>query len=109
MVSLQVTLLRSKLMELLDNFLQPEFKDPVGLMEIMGHLLHCLGVQGIGTLSFKIAQHLLSLFTDVSWAGGWGWGSRTGQGRAADSNQNQYHSASATCTIPRRHLRIQIL
>uniref|UniRef100_A0A8C8SYS5 Maestro heat-like repeat family member 4 n=1 Tax=Peromyscus maniculatus bairdii TaxID=230844 RepID=A0A8C8SYS5_PERMB len=60
----KVTLLRSKLMELLDNFLQPEFKDPVGLMEIMGHLLHCLGVQGIGTLSFKIAQHLLSLFTD---------------------------------------------
>ncbi|XP_036063470.1 maestro heat-like repeat family member 5 [Onychomys torridus] len=60
----KVTLLRSKLMELLDNFLQPEFKDPVGLMEIMGHLLHCLGVQSIGTLSFKIAQHLLSLFTD---------------------------------------------
>ncbi|XP_076767614.1 maestro heat-like repeat family member 5 isoform X2 [Arvicanthis niloticus] len=60
----KATLLRSKLMELLDNFLQPEFKDPAGLMKIMGHLLHCLGVQGIGIVSLKIAQHLLSLFTD---------------------------------------------
>ncbi|CAO2602058.1 Maestro heat-like repeat family member 5 [Lemmus lemmus] len=60
----KVTLLRSKLMELLDNFLKPEFKDRLGLMEIMGHLLHRLGVHGIGIASFKIAQHLLSLFTD---------------------------------------------
>ncbi|XP_041911652.1 maestro heat-like repeat family member 5 [Arvicola amphibius] len=60
----KVTLLRSKLMELLDNFLQPEFKDLLGLMEILGHLLHCLGVHGIGIASFKIAQHLLNLFTD---------------------------------------------
>lgn len=87
-VSLQVTLLRSKLTELLDNFLQPEFKDLLGLMEIMGHLLHRLGVHGIGIASFKIAQHLLRLFTDVSWeVGGVGWQSRAGQGRAADSNQ----------------------
>ncbi|GAB1299442.1 Maestro heat-like repeat family member 4 [Apodemus speciosus] len=60
----KANLLRSKLMELLDNFLQPEFKDPAGLMKIMGHLLHCLGVQGIGIVSLKIAQHLLRLFTD---------------------------------------------
>ncbi|XP_057648199.1 maestro heat-like repeat family member 5 [Chionomys nivalis] len=60
----KVTLLRSKLTELLDNFLQPEFEDLLGLMEIMGHLLHRLGVHGIGIASFKIAQHLLSLFTD---------------------------------------------
>ncbi|CAH7108886.1 Mroh4 [Phodopus roborovskii] len=60
----KVTVLRSKLMELLDNFLQPELKDPVGLMEIMGQLLHYLGAQSTGTISFKIAQHLLSLFTD---------------------------------------------
>lgn len=84
-VSLQATLLRNRLMELLDNFLQPEFQDPAGLMKILGHLLHCLGVQGIGIVSLKIAQHLLSLFTDVSWAGS--WGGRTGQSRAADSNQ----------------------
>ncbi|KAM7317160.1 hypothetical protein ACRRTK_023462 [Alexandromys fortis] len=60
----KVTLLRSKLTELLDNFLQPEFEDLLGLMEIMGHLLHRLGVHGIGIASFKIAQRLLSLFTD---------------------------------------------
>ncbi|XP_052016456.1 maestro heat-like repeat family member 5 [Apodemus sylvaticus] len=60
----KANLLRSKLMELLDNFLQPEFKDPAGLMKIMGHLLHCLSVQGIGIVSLKIAQHLLRLFTD---------------------------------------------
>ncbi|XP_063120729.1 maestro heat-like repeat family member 5 isoform X11 [Rattus norvegicus] len=60
----KATLLRSRLMELLDNFLQPEFQDPAGLMKILGHLLHCLGVQGIGIVSLKIAQHLLSLFTD---------------------------------------------
>ncbi|XP_028629132.1 maestro heat-like repeat family member 5 [Grammomys surdaster] len=60
----KATLLRNKLTELLDNFLQPEFKDPAGLMKIMGHFLHCLGVQGIGIVSLKIAQHLLSLFTD---------------------------------------------
>jgi hypothetical protein len=79
-VSLQATLLRSKLMELLDNFLQPEFKDPAGLMKIMGHLLHCLSAQGIGIVSLKIAQHLLSLFTDVSWAGYLGCQDRTRQG-----------------------------
>ncbi|XP_021071819.1 maestro heat-like repeat family member 5 [Mus pahari] len=60
----KATLLRSKLTELLDNFLQPEFTDPAGLMKIMGHLLHCLSAQGIGIVSLKIAQHLLSLFTD---------------------------------------------
>ncbi|XP_031201885.1 maestro heat-like repeat family member 5 isoform X2 [Mastomys coucha] len=60
----KATLLRNKLMELLDNFLQPDFKDPEGLMKIMGHLLYCLGVQDIGIISLKIAQHLLTLFTD---------------------------------------------
>ncbi|XP_021039721.1 maestro heat-like repeat family member 5 isoform X3 [Mus caroli] len=60
----KATLLRIKLMELLNNFLQPEFKDPAGLMKIMGHLLHCLSAQGIGIVSLRIAQHLLSLFTD---------------------------------------------
>lgn len=79
-VSLQATLLRNKLMELLDNFLQPDFKDPEGLMKIMGHLLYCLGVQDIGIISLKIAQHLLTLFTDVSWPGELGWQDRTRQG-----------------------------
>ncbi|XP_051016484.1 maestro heat-like repeat family member 5 [Acomys russatus] len=60
----KVTLLKSKLMELLENFLEPEFKDPVGLMEIMNHLLQCLGIQGIGIASLKIAQRLLGLFRD---------------------------------------------
>lgn len=66
--------------ELLGNFLQPEFNDPAGLMKIMGHLLYCLGVQDIGIVSLKIAQHLLSLFTDVSWARELGWQDRTRQG-----------------------------
>ncbi|XP_021515354.1 maestro heat-like repeat family member 5 [Meriones unguiculatus] len=60
----KVNLLKSKLMELFDNLQKPEFKDPVGLMEIMGQVLHCLGCQGIGMVILKIAQHLLSLFTD---------------------------------------------
>ncbi|XP_040592412.1 maestro heat-like repeat family member 5 isoform X3 [Mesocricetus auratus] len=60
----KVTVLKSKLVELLDNFLQPEIEDPVGLMEIIGHLLQHLDVHGTGTVSFKIAEHLLSLFTD---------------------------------------------
>ena len=80
LVSLQANLLRSKLMELLDNFLQPAFTDPAGLMKIMGHLLHCLGAQGIGIVSLKIARHLLRLFTDVSWTGELGWQDSTGQG-----------------------------
>lgn len=105
MVSLQVTLLKSKLMELLDTFLQPEFKDPVGLMEIMNHLLQCLGIQDIGIASLKIAQHLLSLFTDVSWAWG-GVGGGTGRGRARDSNQKL---EPALCAIPRIHLSVKTL
>lgn len=102
MVSLQVTLLRSKLTELLDNFLQPEFKDILGMMEIMGHLLYRLGVHGIGIASFKIAQHLLRLFTDVSWeVGGVGWQNRAAQGcRQQSETSTTQHPVSAPSPEP---------
>lgn len=108
MVSLQVTVLRSKLMELLDKFVQPEIKDPVGLMEIMGHLLHHLGVQGTGTVSFDIAQHLLNLFTDVSGAGG-GVGGRRGQGSVADNNQKPVSLSICYLYQAQTPLRLQTL
>lgn len=102
MVSLQVTLLRSKLTELLDSFLQPEFKDILGMMEIMGHLLYLLGVHGIGIASFKIAQHLLRLFTDVSWeVGGVGWQNRAAQGcRQQSETSTTQHPVSAPSPEP---------
>lgn len=72
-------------------------------MKIMGHLLHSLGVQGIGIVSLKIAQHLLSLFTDVSWAGELGWQDRTRQGC-------RYQKLVPVITIiPSVYLRIKIL
>lgn len=92
-------------MELFDNLQQPEFNDPAGLMEIMGQVLHCLGCQDIGMVIIKIAQHLLSLFTDVSLAGG-RVGGRTGQAKAADSNQKL---VAVICTIPRMHLSLKTL
>ncbi|XP_048215185.1 maestro heat-like repeat family member 5 [Perognathus longimembris pacificus] len=60
----KVTLLRNQLMGLLEGFLQPDPRDPLGLMEILGDLLHRLGVQGAGIASLRIAQHLLPLFED---------------------------------------------
>lgn len=38
----------------------------MGLMEILGHILHHLGTHGAGALGLKIAQHLRPLFEDVS-------------------------------------------
>lgn len=38
----------------------------MGLMEILGDILHHLGTQGAGALGLKIAQHLRQLFEDVS-------------------------------------------
>ncbi|EPY83999.1 hypothetical protein CB1_000514001 [Camelus ferus] len=61
-ISLQVVLLRNRLAVLLDSFLKPEPKDLLGLMEILGDILHRLGTQGVGAISLKIAQHLLQLF-----------------------------------------------
>ncbi|XP_046498449.1 maestro heat-like repeat family member 5 [Equus quagga] len=58
----KVVLLRNRLVGLLDSFLKPEPRDLTGLMEILGDIVHCLGGQGVGTLSLKIAQRLLSLF-----------------------------------------------
>ncbi|XP_077022760.1 maestro heat-like repeat family member 5 isoform X2 [Tamandua tetradactyla] len=58
----KVGLLRHQLLGLLDRFLVPEPKDPLGLMAILGDILHRLGAQGIGAMSLKIAQHLLQLF-----------------------------------------------
>nr|XP_044636991.1 maestro heat-like repeat family member 5 isoform X3 [Equus asinus] len=58
----KVVLLRNRLVGLLDSFLKPEPRDLTGLMEILGNIVHCLGGQGVGTLSLKIAQRLLSLF-----------------------------------------------
>ncbi|XP_069881982.1 maestro heat-like repeat family member 5 isoform X1 [Dipodomys merriami] len=60
----KVTLLRSQLMGLLEAFLQPDPKDLLGLMQILGDLLRRLGMQGVGALSLKVAQHLLLLFED---------------------------------------------
>ncbi|XP_070078072.1 maestro heat-like repeat family member 5 isoform X16 [Equus caballus] len=58
----KVVLLQNWLVGLLDSFLKPEPRDLIGLMEILGDIVHCLGGQGVGTLSLKIAQRLLSLF-----------------------------------------------
>uniref|UniRef100_A0A8C9ACY4 Maestro heat-like repeat family member 5 n=1 Tax=Prolemur simus TaxID=1328070 RepID=A0A8C9ACY4_PROSS len=57
-------LLQNRLLELLGSFLKPQPEDPVGLMQVLGDILHHLSVQGIGALSLKIAQHLLALFED---------------------------------------------
>lgn len=70
----QVGLLRHQLLGLLDRFLVPEPKDPLGLMEILGDILHHLGAQGIGAMSLSIAQHLLQLSEDVSGVPGTRWG-----------------------------------
>ncbi|MXQ93613.1 hypothetical protein E5288_WYG022283 [Bos mutus] len=61
-VSRQVVLLRNQLTGLLDSFLKPQPQDLLGLMEILGDVLHHLGAQGIGAVSIKMAQHLLPLF-----------------------------------------------
>ena len=58
-VSWQVVLLRNQLTGLLDSFLKPQPQDLLGLMEILGDVLHQLGAQGIGAVSVKMAQHLL--------------------------------------------------
>lgn len=44
----------------------PEPKDLMGLMVILGDILHHLGTQGVGALGLKMAQHLRRLFEDVS-------------------------------------------
>uniref|UniRef100_G3TZF0 Uncharacterized protein n=1 Tax=Loxodonta africana TaxID=9785 RepID=G3TZF0_LOXAF len=82
----KVSLLQSQLSALLDSLLKPEPRDPWGLMQTLGEVLHCLGPQGGGALSLRIAQHLLLLFEDDEGAGGhvgtvtWGlvtaWGGR---------------------------------
>ncbi|XP_024857761.1 maestro heat-like repeat family member 5 isoform X6 [Bos indicus] len=58
----KVVLLRNQLTGLLDSFLKPQPQDLLGLMEILGDVLHHLGAQGIGAVSVKMAQHLLPLF-----------------------------------------------
>uniref|UniRef100_A0A8C2RLX8 Maestro heat-like repeat family member 5 n=1 Tax=Capra hircus TaxID=9925 RepID=A0A8C2RLX8_CAPHI len=58
----KVVLLRNQLTGLLDSFLKPQPQDLLGLMEILGDVLHQLGAQGIGAVSVKMAQHLLPLF-----------------------------------------------
>uniref|UniRef100_A0A8C0L1Q4 Maestro heat-like repeat family member 5 n=1 Tax=Canis lupus dingo TaxID=286419 RepID=A0A8C0L1Q4_CANLU len=60
----KVVLLRNQLAGLLDSFMGPEPQDLMGLMEILGDILHSLGTQGIGATSIRMAQHLLSLFED---------------------------------------------
>ena len=64
-VSRQVVLLRNQLTRLLDSFLKPQPQDLLGLMEILGDVLHHLGAQGVGAVSVKMAQHLLPLFEAV--------------------------------------------
>lgn len=63
---MQMALLQSRLLELLDSFLQPEPNDPLGLMQILGDILHRLGDRGVGAVILKIAQHLRLFFEDVS-------------------------------------------
>ncbi|XP_025120642.3 maestro heat-like repeat family member 5 isoform X2 [Bubalus bubalis] len=58
----KVVLLRNQLTRLLDSFLKPQPQDLLGLMEILGDVLHHLGAQGVGAVSVKMAQHLLPLF-----------------------------------------------
>uniref|UniRef100_A0A667HVN4 Maestro heat like repeat family member 7 n=1 Tax=Lynx canadensis TaxID=61383 RepID=A0A667HVN4_LYNCA len=60
----KVMLLRNRLAGLLDGFAGPEPKDLMGLMEILGDILHRLGAQGVGATSLRMAQHLLQLFDD---------------------------------------------
>ena len=61
----QVGLLRKRLSGLLDSFLMPQCPDPVGLMEIVGDILHRLGAQGVGAVSLRLARLLRPLFEDV--------------------------------------------
>ncbi|XP_023579722.1 maestro heat-like repeat family member 5 [Octodon degus] len=58
----KVALLHSLLRDLLYSLGQPESQDPLGLIVILGDILHRLGLQGIGTFSIQIAQHLLQFF-----------------------------------------------
>ncbi|XP_013375541.1 PREDICTED: maestro heat-like repeat family member 5 isoform X2 [Chinchilla lanigera] len=86
----KVALLHGMLRDLVYSFLQPQPQDPLGLIVILGDILHRLGLQGVGAISVQIAQHLLQLFehgqqqeeemqdplengwTILSWAGGRG-------------------------------------
>lgn len=71
---------------LLESFLQPDSKDLTGLMAVLHDILQCLGLQGVVSVSLKLAQHLLSLFENVSsWMAaekGSGWGRGPQQPRA---------------------------
>ncbi|XP_036904637.1 maestro heat-like repeat family member 5 [Sturnira hondurensis] len=60
----KVVLLRKQLAGLLDSFLEPQCPDLVGLMEIVGDILHRLGTQGVGTASLRLAGLLRPLFED---------------------------------------------
>ncbi|KAF6100209.1 hypothetical protein HJG60_013190 [Phyllostomus discolor] len=60
----KVVLLRKRLAGLLDSFLTPQPPDLVGLMEIVGDILHRLGSQGVGTISLRLARLLQPLFED---------------------------------------------
>ncbi|XP_045037533.2 maestro heat-like repeat family member 5 isoform X2 [Desmodus rotundus] len=60
----KVGLLRKRLSGLLDSFLMPQCPDPVGLMEIVGDILHRLGAQGVGAVSLRLARLLRPLFED---------------------------------------------
>lgn len=84
-----MALLQNQMVGLMDSFLQPEPKDLVGLMEILGDILHHLGVQGAGAVSLKIAEHLLPLFEDVS---GSGWAGRDLMGAEGGRVLSENHS-----------------
>nr|XP_019567741.1 PREDICTED: maestro heat-like repeat family member 5 [Rhinolophus sinicus] len=60
----KVDLLQSRLARVLDSFLRPEPQNLLGLMEVVGDILHHLGLHGVGAVSLKIAQHLRKLFDD---------------------------------------------
>uniref|UniRef100_A0A671F851 Uncharacterized protein n=1 Tax=Rhinolophus ferrumequinum TaxID=59479 RepID=A0A671F851_RHIFE len=60
----KVDLLQNRLARVLDSFLRPEPQDLLGLMEVVGNILHHLGLHCVGAISLKIAQHLRTLFDD---------------------------------------------
>lgn len=94
-VSWQVVLLRNQLTGLLDSFLKPQPQDLLGLMEILGDVLHQLGAQGIGAVSVKMAQHLLPLFEAV----------RNPVPKPANQNCQSHHTPRPPPPLPIRAAR----
>lgn len=94
-VSRQVVLLRNQLTGLLDSFLKAQPQDLLGLMEVLGDVLHHLGAQGVGAVSVKMAQHLLPLFEAV----------RNPVPKPANQNSQSRHTPRPPSPLPIRTAR----